>query len=150
MKCDVYRCSYGIGKQGENKRGILVSGIAYQCQSGNQPLSQWVELNYQRLRVSVISASPLVVVCVDCYRKIFGQYPMPSTYEGNQYGKLVTPDDEKRRNAQAAASYSTYFDEDPMPAVRPDPPSAIQDLIFAKTHDDLLFEDFVRKARGGS
>lgn len=149
MKCDVYRCSHDIGKQGESKRGILVSGIEYQCQSGNQPLSQWVELNYQRLWVSV-SASPLVVVCVDCYRKIFGQYPMPSTYEGNQYGRLVTPDDEKRRIDQAAAAYSTYFGEDPVPEVRPDPPSGINDLIFAKTHDDLLFEEFVRKARGGN
>lgn len=149
MKCDVYQRSYDISKQGEKKRGIVVSGIEYQCKSGNQPLNQWVELNYQRLWVSV-SASPLEVLCVDCYRKIFGQYPMPSTYEGNQYGRLVTPDDEKRRNDQAAAAYTTNFGDDPVPEVRPEPPSELLDLIFAKTPDDLFFEEFVRRARGGS
>jgi hypothetical protein len=148
MECDVYRCSWDIGAKGENKRGIVVKGKEYQCSAGNQPLLQWVEINYQKVWVAA-QAGPLIVVCVDCYQKIFGQYPMPSTYEGNEYGRLVTVADEQRRMEQAAFAYSPYGlgPAEPPPPAEDFHTSAMHDLLFAKTPDDLLFDEFVRKAR---
>lgn len=107
MKCDVYEFSYSGGQPDD----VQIKGKTYKCSSGSKPLSLWVKLNWNWFysRGYQVRSQPLVILCVDCYKKIFGQFPMPSTYEGNEYGSLVTAAEYKAQQENAAKMYSSCY-----------------------------------------
>jgi len=71
MRCGVYKLR-GLHR-------IKVKGEKHECSSGGKPLSIWVELEGKR---------PVSKMCIDCYEKIFGGCPLPSTYTGKDFGRL--------------------------------------------------------------
>jgi len=111
MQCDTY--TFGQLQTAHGK--TEVKGKEYSCSSEGRPLDRWVELaqngSWAELaeRGLQVRGQLLLVLCVECYTKIFGQWPLPSTYEGNQYGKLVTPADEERRLNATAENYAVYY-----------------------------------------
>ena len=125
MKCDIYQHSWIGGEKCE----VKIKGKTYECSSGGQSLGQWVKLNWMYFYGLdyQVNGQALTVLCVDCYKKVFGQYPMPSTYQGNKYGKL-----EHGVPAEAPPEEYEEFHFSPL-----------RNLIFP---DDSSFESFVRKA----